>query len=1801
MLFANPPDNATTKTESDEKEVSVIQGIRDETPKEVQIAWMRISSSGKLGPVSDEIQDLTIGPSSALWVATNRGLSRLSDGKFRHFTRKNGLPHDQVFVVIPTARGVFAGTKDGLVWFDDLAPSEDIFPVLIEGTQGAVTSIFKHAGDILFLISPPYHNSQIGRLTLHPNGLPAKAPSITYPTNTRIRRLLPGSESWVFCQVPNRQWKQCQLPKEHENISEIILQEASILSPLDVEQFGQATLVLTKDQLLRQNRSGQFQPLPNLSDGDNTDGFLSLNRDGTGVWLRNKENLWLLNPVNGKQLLHLKLPSGVKAKVIAEEPNGRLWLGTENRGLLMSDIDKNIGWTVASTEFENYIKVSDSITDIFQSSEGIVGNFNTEKEASSILADFTIGGDILVKEEKGLLRLYEKNDVNDQNTWQLSNENVLNILGDNPTFIQTERNIYKLDNKEIIPFQVDSQMLEIRNRTISSGLLESTKGELESFKGEKITQWDSLAKKKSGEIVLRQRGPAYQLLANLKNEIIASPVYENTGTIFYSNRFNKQKDSVLNKLTHIPDFKFISVVVSAFREEKLFALNGGNILQVDKDFSVHHIIPQSDSNLFYNLTTFHDPIEDVENIFFLGAYSLWQKKKNSWERTLSSSKKIEILGLLPDNNGGGITVAGNNLIHDVFHLSEENVNRKITIYPATFRPENAAGGDNALMRDKKGNLWIGGKDLFVMEKGQQKLTAIPELRNQNINAILEYSSKILVSSQDGGLWSIEEGKPPYKISDLPGYTLAKFPTKQGGEELVWIGGKNTLAYLDKELTGKTNNYLEKSKIDLYIRDMESVENTLFVATDHGLVKLTHSGDELTVKQIILPLPGQSQKTVEDMTLLVKSNGQILVAAALGDYRSSLWQGSSENDQFKLVAEVDFNIDVLAETATKKILIGGNRPHIYTLHNNKLIPYRKVADYLPGFFRSMVVLNTSEFVILATREFSWEDNLSGPRFNLYHVKWDENTNALKVNQLDAESKPWGQHLRLSDSQVLLLHDNGTISLLKIGENPILQKIELAEKIHELHWFKEDKKNKKIYLLGNQHIWSYKTGSEAVKEISLPVTTIEKSTKEEPSSSIPEEKIDFSVDNKGVWLATPQDGLWRYDFKNPATVESWIPFNERDGLPSNKVEAVISLSDKEAVAFTQAGLCRVQKDHAGYWRFFPPQNTVGISGTEVRKASLFLLDDALTLALATDKGISLVRWLSNDWENQKWAYIDQDSLLLNNDITALRWHEATKELWLGSKAGLVVLQLITISDGSVKAEKPVFTLTEEQGLPAGKITAIRVSEDAKNAWILTENALTRLTRGKNGNRLVNSESFLFQYKKNAILGPSVNGQPSRVLIEDKNENWSVWNPAAYIHPQLTIKSYFFFWYYGQLKIESLNPSLEDIKLWDVEYRIDGIDQSPSKHSWGWLRDIWTDTGSHYMIARIKSRNNPSIEYRTTFPLPQAPSTLYRILRIGILFLVFLCMMIGLGWYFQKRRNQARRLREQEIPYIQGEAIQEPSQFFGRGDLLRKLQDSIPTTNYALVGKFRIGKTSIQLQLQNLLKSLASSKYVFLPIFLDLQLLKIPREKYFFHFLGEHLIQLAQEYKAPSNVLQELQYQQIESGEHYKHIHFKDDLEQVLDYLKEKFQEQTPVIVFQIDEILLMKDYDTLLKLRALLVREPQFKIVLSGKNIYKNHDRDEISPWWNVLKEIEVEPLRPSEAKKLIVDPVRGLFQFDEDAVELIIGRSQGMPLDIQTICADVLHYKYNCAKLTTRITEQDVYNSLDLSQYASRNKTAEEQT
>lgn len=330
---------------------SVENKLQEEPPGDIQIVWTQISEQEEFGPIGNEIQDLVIGPSGALWVATNNGLSRFSNRRFRHFTRKSGMEDDQIFTVIPAGRGIFAGTEGGLYWFDDLAQNEALYPLFFEQTDGAINSIVKQEKYILFLITPRYDNSKLGRIELNADGTPNKNSLVIYQFPTQIRLLLPGGgENCLFCQVSSdRRWKQCEVPRTSLNGTEVRLGELLDSDLIDVEHIGHEMLLLTKYALQQYNKDNSSQGLSGLDDEEYSEGFLAKNHNHTKVWLGNKENLWLFDPITKNIVEHFRIQPGMKLKAIAEESNGRLWVGTENNGLFTSLPDKRIGWVVPST------------------------------------------------------------------------------------------------------------------------------------------------------------------------------------------------------------------------------------------------------------------------------------------------------------------------------------------------------------------------------------------------------------------------------------------------------------------------------------------------------------------------------------------------------------------------------------------------------------------------------------------------------------------------------------------------------------------------------------------------------------------------------------------------------------------------------------------------------------------------------------------------------------------------------------------------------------------------------------------------------------------------------------------------------------------------------------------------------------------------------------------------------------------------------------------------------------------------------------------------------------------------------------------------------------------------------------------------------------------------------------------------------------------------------------------------------------------------------------------------------------
>ena len=123
---------------------------------------------------------------------------------------------------------------------------------------------------------------------------------------------------------------------------------------------------------------------------------------------------------------------------------------------------------------------------------------------------------------------------------------------------------------------------------------------------------------------------------------------------------------------------------------------------------------------------------------------------------------------------------------------------------------------------------------------------------------------------------------------------------------------------------------------------------------------------------------------------------------------------------------------------------------------------------------------------------------------------------------------------------------------------------------------------------------------------------------------------------------------------------------------------------------------------------------------------------------------------------------------------------------------------------------------------------------------------------------------------------------------------------------------------------------------------------------------------------------------------------------------------------------------------------------------------------------------------------------------------------------------------------------------------------------------------DEVDVLNEYDPKVnqKLRSLFMKSfaENLVTVVSGVKI-KKHWEGEGSPWYNFFEEIEVERIRPEDARELIERPIRGVFKLEDGLVDRIISLTDGKPYLIQKLCIALINRLHEQNRRT--ITHQDV--------------------
>jgi hypothetical protein len=246
----------------------------------------------------------------------------------------------------------------------------------------------------------------------------------------------------------------------------------------------------------------------------------------------------------------------------------------------------------------------------------------------------------------------------------------------------------------------------------------------------------------------------------------------------------------------------------------------------------------------------------------------------------------------------------------------------------------------------------------------------------------------------------------------------------------------------------------------------------------------------------------------------------------------------------------------------------------------------------------------------------------------------------------------------------------------------------------------------------------------------------------------------------------------------------------------------------------------------------------------------------------------------------------------------------------------------------------------------------------------------------------------------------------------------------------------------------------------------------------------------------------------------------------------------------------------PYIVGPPVKSTEMFRGREDVFQFIADNLagPVQDRTLVlhGQRRTGKTSILYQL--LQGRLGES---FIPVLIDMQEMA-PLIKSTTDFLSELAYQFARTARQAGVNIEEPELGDFAGSPVRSFSRFLDRLEDGLDRRR---------VLVMFDEFELIEDKiaegklaaDLLGYFRSLMQHRGQLAFIFTGTHRLEEMTHDYWSIFFNIALYRRVSFLDRSEAARLIREPVAGVLDIDELAVEKIIDLTDGHPYFVQLIC------------------------------------------
>ena len=307
--------------------------------------------------------------------------------------------------------------------------------------------------------------------------------------------------------------------------------------------------------------------------------------------------------------------------------------------------------------------------------------------------------------------------------------------------------------------------------------------------------------------------------------------------------------------------------------------------------------------------------------------------------------------------------------------------------------------------------------------------------------------------------------------------------------------------------------------------------------------------------------------------------------------------------------------------------------------------------------------------------------------------------------------------------------------------------------------------------------------------------------------------------------------------------------------------------------------------------------------------------------------------------------------------------------------------------------------------------------------------------------------------------------------------------------------------------------------------------------------------------------SYPYNIPRPTPLINETAKKI----ILFLLVFSLLL---WFALKQMKRRKAFRERFNPYIAGAPVLNDHMFYGRGQLMKQILNTLHNNSLMIYGERRIGKTSFLHRLNTVLAVIDDPQYTFIPVLIDLQGV---RDAEFFSVL-DHEITLALENRgiALEPAANDLTARQ-----------FISRLRQYIKILKDTCAKK-PKLVLLLDEVDVMNGFSdqTNQQLRSVFMKGFANHIVAVMAGIHINTQwKSEGSPWYNFFEQIELKPFSRSHGNALITTPVNGVYHYTNEAVNLIMKVTNGKPYLIQKICLNLV--AHILAENRRKITEEDV--------------------